>query len=338
MKKYTPRGSGPLRSPAAKQADQSAFDTTLDEFVRYLKLRNRSPRTQAHYAGTVAAFGRFLAGKRKAALENPASINLYDLRGFVSTLFGAMSNDSVASHVSALRTFFGWLKSSGRIRADPTELLESPKRKKNLPRFLPETTAGDLMDAPGQGDREPERDRALLELFYGSGLRLSELAAASDSALDVQSGDIRVMGKGQKERIVPLSEAFIQAWNAYQPLRERFRKKLGPDMPLFLSNRGKALSVSMIGKIVRKYGAKGSNPVRMTPHMLRHSYATHMLEGGADLRAIQEMLGHSSLAATQRYTAVQLARMMRTYHEAHGRARDKLRNRNSGSADGEKPE
>ncbi len=322
--------------PAPVSISKTAFGEALQEFDGYLKLKNRSPRTRTHYLETVARFGGFLAQKRPQTLESLTAINLYDLRGFVATLFSTMSNDTVATEVSALRTFFGWLTNTGRIQSDPTELLESPRRKKALPRFLPEDAVARLVESPGKDDFSPERDRAMLELFYGSGLRLSELASAREEDLDLSSGEIRVMGKGAKERIVPVSDAFMAAWAEYGPRREKFRikpagktranaeVKADRNLPLFISNRGTALSISMISKLVRKYGAKGSQPVKATPHMLRHSYATHLLEGGADLRAIQEMLGHSSLAATQRYTAVQLAKLMKTYHEAHGRAREKL--------------
>ncbi len=313
--------------------DNTELRRALDGFDNYLKLKNRSLRTRRHYLETLSRFGRFLREKRPVALDRLSSISLYDLRGFIATLFKTMSNDTVASEVSALRTFFGWAAGSGMISADPSELLESPKRKKALPRFIPEEASASLMESPGDGDFAPERDRAILELFYGSGLRLSELVSVKENDLDLPSGEIRVFGKGAKERIVPLSDAFIGAWEAYMPQRERFREKLGPNMPLFLSKQGRAISASMVAKLLKKYGAKGPQPLKVTPHMLRHSYATHMLEGGADLRAIQEMLGHRSLAATQRYTAVQLTRLVKTYHEAHGRARERIDRATEGMLD-----
>jgi len=300
------------------------FEKSAAGFDGYLKLRNRSPRTRELYGKTVRSLGLYLAKQRPAALDNLPSINLYDLRGYIGTLFKRVSNDTVAGEASALRTYFGWMVSSGRISADPAELLESPKRKKALPRFLPEAATEKLMETPSDGDYAPERDRAILELFYGSGLRLSELAGAKEADLDLSSREIRVIGKGAKERIVPISDAFVEAWEAYLPRREQYRQAFGPDMPLFISRKGRAISRSMLAVLLKRYGAKSPDPVKVTPHMLRHSYATHMLEGGADLRAIQEMLGHRSLAATQRYTAVQLAKLVRTYHEAHTRAREKL--------------
>jgi len=225
---------------------------------------------------------------------------------------------SVARKIAAVKTFFRYLHHRGLIDKDPASDLASPKVRRPLPTFLGVDAAREVMESSDGHEPAGKRDRAVLEVLYGSGLRVSELANLDLGDVDLKQGSVRVVGKGNKERVVPLGRAAIAALEAYLEVRTSLPKRASAHpKALFLSARGARFGVRQVPLLVHRQGALGAGRGDLHPHALRHTCATHMLEGGADLRAIQEMLGHASLATTQRYTHVSLDQLMKVYDGAH---------------------
>jgi integrase/recombinase XerC len=245
----------------------------------------------------------------------------------------ALAPASIARKLSSVRALYVFLGRTGEVRENPAALLQSPKLSRGLPLVLRAEAAAEVMEVPPLSplgtDVEKLRDRALLELLYGSGLRVSELAALDLEAVNLRACEVRVLGKGSKERILPLSGKALEALQAYLPRRSELRhgrSGFHDAKALLLTRRGRRLGVRRIQILVQRYGALGAGRPDLHPHALRHSCATHLLEGGADLRVIQELLGHSSLSTTQRYTHVSLDQLLTVYDKAHPLARAK-RNR-----------
>jgi integrase/recombinase XerC len=232
---------------------------------------------------------------------------------------------SIARRVGAIRTFYRWAVATGRLRDDPSLLLGRPKVVNRLPSVLRPTEAAGLAEAPAEAADDPLeraillRDRAALELLYGSGLRVGEVAGLTVDRVDPSRGRVLVLGKGGKERDVPLSEYAVEALEAYL---EGSRRVMAEESSrhLFFNRRRKPFSERDIRSMVQRYGATLLPGRRVTPHTLRHSFATHLLEGGADIRAVQELLGHASVATTQRYTHVSRRRLFEAYERSHPRA------------------
>ena len=312
----------------------------LKEFLRFLKLnRNASPHTVAAYENDVAQFLSYAARelKKKVSDLQPHELDLTLVRGFMADLHRrGQSRSSVARHLSGVRAFTRWLRREGHITTDPAALAVSPKLEIKVPAHLSEHEMTALLEAPDVATPLGRRDRAILELFYASGLRLSELVGLDLEDLNLPARMVRVMGKGGKERLVPFNKttaAMIQAWLrdralilSSRPTAQRPRLKAqGGDAeradPLFINVFGRRLSGRWVGRIVPHYMKQVSTRFGISPHALRHSFATHLLERGADLRAIQELLGHASLSTTQRYTHVNVAQMLAVYRKAHPRAK-----------------
>jgi integrase/recombinase XerC len=284
-------------------------------------------------ARTVEAYGRDLRQLADFALERTGhdppldEVDVYLLRGFLATFARTTTPATVARKVSAIRAFFRFGEKRALVRENPAARLESPRAGRPLPTFLGVDAAKDVVEAPDLETPTGVRDRAILELLYGCGLRVSELAGLTLGSFETSDRVTmaRVRGKGDKERRVPLgppAEAALRAWldlRASFPTKKAAKDAAPPKLPaaLFLSSRGAALGVRRIQDIVHQYGALGAGRADLFPHALRHSCATHMLEGGANLRAIQEMLGHASLSTTQRYTHVSVEGMLRVYENAH---------------------
>jgi integrase/recombinase XerC len=280
---------------------------------------------------TVLAYGRDLRQLELFAIEKrgesftASQIDVYLLRQWLGTLARVLSPPSVARKIAAVKALFRHLRKRGLLEKDPAADLASPKVRKNLPTFLGVDAARQVVEAPEGDSPTARRDRAILEVLYGSGLRVSELAGLDRSDVDLERGTVRVRGKGNKERITPLGRAAIKAIEAHLATRDALvrsaRNGASPraihPTALFLSPRGARFGVRPIQLLVHRYGALGAGRADLHPHALRHTCATHMLEGGADLRAIQEMLGHASLATTQRYTHVSLEQLMKVYDGAH---------------------
>ena len=294
-------------------------------FLEYLQVeRGGSEHTVRNYLSDLDQFERFLRGGDSAeapAEPDWAGIGLDQVRAYLAHLHRqGVRKASVARKLAALRTFFKYLQREGRVGINPARLAATPRREKHLPGFLTVDEALALMETRPGGDTASLRDRAILETFYSTGIRLSELVALNVNDLDPNEGVARVQGKGRKERIVPIGAKALGAIEAYLaavPHRDYHEDR----RPLFLSRAGRRLSSRSVARVVAKAAARMAGPRRVTPHALRHSFATHLLDGGADLRAIQEMLGHARLSTTQRYTHLTTGRLAEVYDQAHPRAR-----------------
>lgn len=287
------------------------MQSAIDAFLEHLRSEKRASRH------TVDNYGRDLRGLHAFLLEKRGKepklrdVDVYALRGWLGALARTHAPASTARAIAAVRTFFKHARRSGRIEKDPTELLASPKVRRPLPTLVSQSAAAEIVETP-----EKLRDKAALELMYGSGLRVSELCGLDVGDVDLRERRVRVVGKGNKERVVPLGDKAHEAITAY--LAERGRAS---ERALLLSARGKRLSVRAVQKMTKASGALGAGRSDMHPHALRHACATHMLDGGADLRSIQEILGHSSLSTTQRYTHVSIDHLLKVYDQAHPLAR-----------------
>lgn len=304
----------------------------IEEFERYLRYeRGASPHTRAAYRRDLEGFARYIEEHREGA--SPEDIDVFLVRGYLGTLHGTLKASTISRKLSALRTFYRFLTGRGLCATNPVAMIDSPKHRATLPRFLPVDEALHLMEQPRAGASEGEgvevlalRDQAMLEVLYGAGLRVSELVGLDMDAIDFEQGLVRVHGKGDKERIVPLGRKAAEAIQAYLPRRGELASKAGSmeaASALFLSIRGRRITVRRVQQIVDTETQLAGVRRRSSPHDLRHSYATHLLDSGADLRSIQEMLGHGSLSTTQRYTHVTVDSLIAAYEKAHPLARKK---------------
>jgi integrase/recombinase XerC len=292
---------------------------SLDGFLEFLASEQRaSPHTVSAYRRDLAQLGRYVDEVRGEGTPVD-TIDVYLLRQWLGALSRVVAPPSVGRKIAATKAFFRFLRRRGVVPKDPAADLVSPKVRRPLPTFLGVDAAREVVEAPAADDPASSRDRAMLELLYGSGIRVSELVRLDLDHLDLDAGRVRVLGKGRKERIVPLGRPTVKALRAYLAVRSAVPKKDSAlDLAaLFIARRGARLGVRQVQLLVHRYGALGAGRADLHPHALRHTCATHMLEGGADLRAIQEMLGHASLATTQRYTHVSLEQLMKVYDGAH---------------------
>lgn len=293
----------------------------VEEFITTLELeRGRSPRTCEAYRGDLSQCAEYLAHRGR---QDWRSVSRDDAGAWAQDLTNrAMAAATLARKLSALRMFARHLVAQGVRPDDFTELLAGPKLRRALPGTLTVDEMRRLLEAAGGGDPQALRDRAILELFYSSGLRVSELAGLTLPQVDLEHGFVRVFGKGAKERVVPLGQAAADALRTYlTAARPKFVKPRRTGSQFFLSQRGTALSRKTLWVLVKGYTRRAGITKRVKPHLLRHSFATHLLSGGADLRAIQEMLGHASIATTQIYTAVEDQRLLDQHARFHPRNR-----------------
>jgi integrase/recombinase XerC len=309
----------------------------LERFLEFLSLnRNVSPNTVRAYAGDLSAFLERVAVERGTtpdALE-PSALDRAAIRSFLGSLHtDGRSRATSARKLAAIRTFLRYLRREELVDDDQGALIATPKREVRMPAHLSEAEMSRLLEMPDASDPLGRRDRAILELFYASGLRLSELAGLDLEDVNLSARMVRVLGKGSRERLVPFNSSTAAAIKRYLPDRERLfsessdggafqargRRRTKREA-LFVNYRGTPLSTRSIDRLVRRYVAACSTRLGISPHALRHSFATHLLQRGADLRAIQEMLGHARLATTQRYTHVNAAQLLEVYRQAHPRA------------------
>ena len=311
----------------------------LRAFLQFLKLnRNASAHTVRAYESDVSQFLAFVAAERgvKRSQLEPANLDRAAIRGFLADLHRrGQSRATAARKLAGVRTFLRHLRREGLIDEDPGLLVSTPKRDVRMPAHLSEGEVDALIAAP---DDTPlgRRDRAILELFYASGLRLSELCGLDVDDLHLGAKMVRVLGKGGKERIIPFNSSAANAIRAYLndreqlvegqakragKIRARVARPARPASPLFVNFRGGRLTIRSVDRIVRRWAAASAAPDGISPHALRHSFATHLLQRGADLRAIQELLGHARLSTTQRYTHVNAAQLLEVYARSHPRAR-----------------
>ncbi len=297
------------------------LERQVSGFCDYLRNERRlAPRTVQTYSRDLEALCRFVDDRRLP--DDASRLTVVALRGFLASVFEGRSAATMARKIAALRAFYRFLRKRGIVQANPASSLKTPKVRKPLPRFL--TVDEAFRVAEVEDLRRDEllrvRDVAIVELLYGSGIRLSELAGAGLGELDLEAGTLRVLGKGRKERVVPVGGMAKEALGAWLGVRSRVRHpKTGEQHPhaLFLGRHGTALTGRQVQNIVRRYGALGTGRGDLHPHALRHTCATHLLDAGADLRTIQELLGHASLSTTQRYTHVSVDRLMEVYDRAH---------------------
>jgi integrase/recombinase XerC len=288
-------------------------------FVRWLEVE------KGYSAHTVIGYTRDLTEFMSFIGEDPAvkDIDGSGVRSFVVSLHGHNSAASVGRKLSALRTFFRYLQRQKIISSDPLAGITGPKVGRAIPVFLTVDETFALLEAPGPEDSYKLRDLAMLELLYSTGMRVSELVSRDIPDLDFKEEVLRVRGKGNKERIVPVGRPALEALQAWLPQRQQLlinavaRGKNGDTKALFLNSRGGRLTVRSVERFVRAYGEKAGIIQIVTPHALRHSFATHMLEMGADLRSVQELLGHASLSTTQRYTHLTLDHLSEVYDRTH---------------------
>lgn len=302
----------------------------IPQFIHYLTVeKNASPHTCRCYQRDLEGFEDFL---KNSGLVLPSSAEVewgkmdrMAIRKYLSFLHRKNKKSSIARKISTLRSFFRYLNREQMVASNPAKSVSTPKVEKTLPTTLTVDEAFRLMESPkGLSEKVPPagrkdkrlRDQAILELLYSSGLRVSELVGLNLKQIDLDLGIVRVMGKGRKERIVPVGGKAIESLNAY--LNERGRIK--DEDPLFVNFLGGRLTARSVGRLIKKYSRHSGIFRRVSPHSLRHTFATHLLDAGADIREIQEMLGHSSLSTTQRYTHISLGKLMEVYDKAHPRS------------------
>ncbi|MGA9754766.1 MAG: tyrosine recombinase XerC, partial [Desulfobaccales bacterium] len=292
----------------------------LEGFLQYLKVeRQMSPHTLRNYRLDLTQFLEFCSQHRQdLPLEK---VTYQDLRAFLATALKKNRKTTVARKLSTLRTFFKYLQRLGVMSQNPAKLAPSPKLEKVLPNYLSVDEAFHLLGEPQGDDFGVCRDKAILEVFYGGGLRLAELAGLNLGDVDLGSGVLRVWGKGSKERLAFLGEPAQGALTSYLPRRQRFmaQQGTGDETALFINSRGRRLSTRGVARVVAKWVRLAGLSPGLTPHGLRHSFATHLLEGRADLRAVQELLGHASISTTGRYLHLNLDYLMEEYDKAHPR-------------------
>jgi integrase/recombinase XerC len=287
----------------------------IEQFCSYLENeRNASVHTVSAYRSDLGQFEAFLAGLGNGT---PEGVDHLIVRRYLAQLHKGLTKSSIGRKLSAVRALFRYLLREGRLDKNPAELVRAPKKEKRVPFHLNIDQVTALVSSPEATCGLPLRDRAVLETLYSCGIRVSELTGMNVGNLDLDGASARVLGKGGKERIVPVGSYARQALAAY--LEERGNPE--GSAPLILNARGGRLTRRSVGRIVDAHMLLIASMRKVSPHTLRHSFATHLLEGGADLRAIQELLGHASLSTTQKYTHVSIDRLMEVYDKAHPKAR-----------------
>ncbi len=281
----------------------------VKEFLKYMEVERGASKH------TIRAYRKDLETFFTTVKCPPDRVDVSDIRGFIAQrLREKKSKTSVNRQLATLRSFFRFLHREGYIKHNPARLVPNPRPEKRLPRFLSVDETFSLVEKPQEFGFLPTRNRAILELLYGCGLRVSELASLTLDDIDLKEGLLRVKGKRRKERIVPIGSKALSALKTYIVERALMKKE---SLSLFLNRNGNPLSERGIRNIVVRYSRETGLSGRVSPHTLRHSFATHLLQSGADLRVIQELLGHSSLSSTQVYTHLDLSHLMDVYDKAH---------------------
>lgn len=302
---------------------ENNLDNLLGQFIDYMVVeRNVSPKTIEAYANDIIDFARFLAQEEEVPWQDVdlTKVDVLSVRHYMSHLSNkGMKKSSMSRHLVALRSFFRYLCREDVLQASPPSLISMPKAEKPLPKFLYSEELEALLSAPSD-DYAGLRDKAILEVIYAAGLRVSELTGLNVGDIDFQVGYCRVIGKGNKERLVPLGKPALKALEHYFGAREGKGQALKRDDPVFLNRSNQRISSRSIRNIVDKYMKQAGMFQHISPHTLRHSFATHLLENGADLRSVQEFLGHSNMKTTQIYTHITKSRMKSVYDKTHPRA------------------
>lgn len=302
----------------------------IAQFINYLQVEKGASReTIRSYAGDLEQFLTFLQEQGEQEPISVGQIEHGQISSFLARLHFTHKKSSIGRKLSALRSFFDFLVREGLLKNNPASLLNQPKYEKGIPSFFSVDEIFHLLDPRGKSETPwiLLRDMALLETIYSSGLRVSEATSMDLDSIDFKQGLIRVKGKGDKERIIPIGERARGVLKEYLPLRAEFMKRFnnGDLDALFVNQRGGRLTARSVNRILKKHIKNSGIPKTLSPHGLRHSFATHLLGAGADLRSIQEMLGHASLSTTQRYTHMNIDKLMEVYDRSHPRSRKKRR-------------
>jgi len=292
----------------------------VEQFLRHLEVeRNASPLTLKSYREDLTALCDYLQ-EAMGECPRPDEVTTLDLRGYVSFLAeSGYAKTTIARRLASLRSFFRFGQRDGYANSNPAKPLRNPRKGRSLPHFLTAEEIGQLLSAPPKNQPLGLRDRAILETLYSAGLRVSELAGLCNGDLDLAEGVIRVRGKGRRERISPLGSYAVAALTAWLSKR-KLAGAAGDRAPVFVNKFGHRLTTRSVARMLEKYLKLTGLDRRTTPHTLRHSFATHLLDRGADIRSVQELLGHRSLVTTQIYTHVSTAGLRETYKKAHPRA------------------
>ena len=300
-----------------------------DSFLDYLRSqKGYSDHTVKNYQVDLDHFLKFLVNKEKSTGKKQIapeleSIDFLVIREYLGRLYGRYKRTTLARKLSAIRSVFHFLERRGLVQRNPAADISSPKQGRYIPTHLPVDEMFRLLEGPDRAKPLGLRDLAILEVLYSCGIRVSELSGLNLSSIDFDQRLVKVLGKGNKERIVPIGRKALGAIQDYMEATLPLRKKAQrdpQDEPLFINFRGGRLTTRSIGRVVKKYASQCGLMTEITPHSLRHTFATHLLDGGADLRSVQELLGHVSLSTTQKYTHVSLEKLMEVYDKAHPRS------------------
>ena len=306
-----------------RKNQRTIVELATDDFLRHLRERNASAHTIKAYTGDLDSFAAYIGSRRWKSIDHIA------IRGFLSHLYDqGLSKISVARALAAVRSLYRWLAQEGVVEQNPAKLVSTPRLPKKLPRVPTIEEMNFVLDGKmPEVASFPERDRLLLELLYGCGIRNSELVGINLDDISLSNQAILIRGKGKKERYVPFGDSAISALAVYLPWRQQLLATLksagksAAPAALLLNQRGGRLTTRSVGRIVKRIAVAKGLSAEVHPHTLRHAFGTHMLEEGADLRAIQELLGHERLATTQRYTQLSVKQVMNVYDQTHPRAR-----------------
>jgi integrase/recombinase XerC len=302
----------------------------IEQFIEYLRNQKRySLHTIRNYQIDLRQFSEFVAlnEARSEGENSDAGIGMIDsqvIRTYLGSIYERFRRSTIARKLSAVRSFFLFLERKGLTKWNPAADIATPKLEKYMPVYLLVDEVFRLLERPEREKPLGLRDLAILEVLYSCGFRVSELKALTISSIDFDERLVRVIGKGDKERIVPIGRQALQAVRNYLEATQYLRRRhvdISRGEPLFINFRGGALTGRSIGRIIKKYAIESGLTADVSPHSIRHTFATHLLDGGADLRAVQELLGHESLSTTQKYTHVSLDRLMEVYDKAHPRSR-----------------
>ena len=295
----------------------------IGRFLQYLLVeRNASDLTIKSYREDLTALTAYLTEARGGTPPEPGEISVLDLRGYVASLHEAgYARTTIARRLASLRSFFRFGQREGWTKTNPAKPLRNPRKSRNLPHFLSAEDIGHLLQSPPADAPQGLRDRAILETLYSAGLRVSELAGLNDSDLDFSGMLLRIRGKGRRERLSPIGSYAARALRRWLGVRKLSPREVsGASAPVFVNKSGRRLTTRSVARMLEKYLKLTGLDRRTTPHSLRHSFATHLLDHGADIRSVQELLGHKSLVTTQIYTHVSTARLRDVYEKAHPRA------------------
>ena len=296
--------------------------SAVERFLQFLRVeRNASAYTLKSYREDLTALIEYLTDLRGSCPE-PSTLTTIDLRGYVSALHEAgYAKSTVARRLASLRSFFKFGRREGWVTNNPAKPLRNPRKGRDLPHCLSSDEIGRLLAAPAANDAQGLRDRAILETMYSAGLRVGELVGVNDADLDTAAGIVRVRGKGRRERLAPIGSYADKALKQWFAVRRVNPRTPAPQTPVFVNKFGNRLTTRSVGRMLEKYLRETGLDQRTTPHTLRHSFATHLLDRGADIRSVQELLGHKSLVTTQIYTHVSTTGMRAAYELAHPRAK-----------------